>query len=103
MSGRGRLEARWLDLTQRELPGLAPARGWPIRFDHCFQRVLLDNAVGGVWYYAIPRRPAYRHAPEATLRRAVALGDAVIAGEADLPALNRASLDWRGKSGPRQA
>jgi hypothetical protein len=31
------------------------------------------------------------------LARAVTLGEAVTAGEADLPALNRQSLAWRGK------
>jgi hypothetical protein len=31
------------------------------------------------------------------LARAVALGEAVLAGEVDLAALNRASLHWRGK------
>ena len=39
---RGALEARWLDLTRRTLPGLSAERRWPVRFDHCFQRILLD-------------------------------------------------------------
>ncbi|PWJ18040.1 GCN5-related N-acetyltransferase [Jannaschia seohaensis] len=95
---RRRLEAVWLDLTRRRLPEAArSARHWPVRADHCFQRILLDHATGGVWYDAIPKRPAYAHAPEAVLRRAVALGEAVLAGEADLAALNRQSLVWRGK------
>ena len=100
---RADLEDRWLALTRRDLPRVAGARDWPVRFDHCFQRILLDNAVGGVWYDAIPARPAYRHAPDAVLRRAVALGEAALAGAADLAALNRASLDWRGKRGPAAA
>lgn len=89
------LEAEWLDLTRRELPALAAERRWPVRADHCFQRILLDNAVGGIWYDAIPERPAYRHADAALLARAVALGRAVIAGDADLDGLNRRSLAWR--------
>lgn len=93
---RAALEARWLDLTRRVLPEAA-GPGWPVRLDHCFQRILLDNAVGGVWYGAIPGRPAYRHAPEAVLREAVQLGEDVLAGRADLAALNRVSLAWRGK------
>jgi len=89
------LESRWLDLTRYRLPRAAPERGWPVRLDHCFQRILLDNAVGGVWYDAILRRPAYRHAPDAVLMAAVDLGEAALAGEADMAALNRASLHWR--------
>lgn len=92
---RGGLEAAWLDLTRRELPGLAVARGWPVSADHCFQRILLDHATGGVWYDAIAARPAYRHADQAVLAAAVALGQAVVAGTADLSDLNRRSLAWR--------
>ena len=97
---RGALEARWLDLTRRAMPAAADARRWPVRLDHCFQRILLDNAAGGVWYDAIPRRTAYRHAPRDLLARAVALGEAALAGQADLAALDRASLAWRGKGRP---
>lgn len=92
---RSELEAAWLDLTRRELPALAGKRAWPVRADHCFQRILLDNAVGGVWYDAIQGRPAYAHAEEAVLAAALALGRSAVAGSADLHALNRRSLDWR--------
>lgn len=94
---RDALEQRWLVLTRETMPALAVSRGWPVRNDHCFQRILLDAAVGGVWYDAIPKRPAYAHADNALLTRAVELGDAVIDGRADLSALNRQSLAWRGK------
>lgn len=94
---RPELEAAWLHLTRVDLPALAAARGWPVTTDHCFQRILLDNACEGRWYDAIPKRPAYAHAPEAVLRRAVALARAAIAGEADMAALDRQSLAWRGK------
>ncbi|WP_242008370.1 GCN5-related N-acetyltransferase [Sphingomonas ginsenosidivorax] len=91
---------RWLTLTltRETLPGLAAARRWPVRADHCFQRILLDAACGGRWYDHILARPAYRHAPPEILARAIALGDAVIAGTEDLHALNRRSLAWRGKT-----
>ena len=100
---RAALETAWLDLTRRELPSLATPRGWPVRADHCFQRILLDNAVGGVWYDAIGGRPAYRHADEALLGEAVALGRAAIAGDADLDVLNRRSLTWRRQAKARAA
>ena len=96
--GRAALEARWLHLTRAALPGVAVDRGWPVRLDHCFQRILLDAACGGCWYDHVAGRPAYRASDPAILARAVALGEAVLAGEEDLHALNRASLGWRGKS-----
>lgn len=94
---RTEVERDWLTLTRTTLPGLAPARGWPVTADHCFQRILLDHACGGRWYDHIAQRPAYRHAAAEVLARAIALGDAVIRGEADMAALNRQSLVWRGK------
>ena len=95
---RAALEARWLRLTRALLPAAAPGRGWPVSADHCFQRILLDAACGGRWYDHIPARPAYRHAADTVLARAVALGEAVLAGDADLAALNVQSLAWRGKA-----
>jgi hypothetical protein len=97
VAGRAALEKAWLVLTRERMPVLAGARGWPVRLDHCFQRILLDNAVGGVWYDAIAGRPAYAHAPYPLLEAAVRLGERVIAGEDDLAVLNRRSLAWRGK------
>lgn len=94
---RAELELEWLSLTRKRLPKLAASREWPVRADHCFQRILLDNAVGGCWYQAVQARPAYRHIAEPLLARAVDLGQAVEAAEIDLHALNRLSLEWRGK------
>jgi hypothetical protein len=90
------MEARWKALVTRELPEAARGRAdWPVRLDHCFARILLDCATGGVWYDAIRGRPAYRHAPDDVLTRAIALGEAVLRDEAELGALNRRSLGWR--------
>jgi hypothetical protein len=94
---RAALEAAWLHLTRVDLPALATQRGWPVSADHCFQRILLDHAVSGRWYDHVTGRPAYRHLPHDALARAVALGHAAAAGEADLHALNAQSLAWRGK------
>ncbi|MEM1345215.1 MAG: GCN5-related N-acetyltransferase [Pseudomonadota bacterium] len=94
------LRTAWRDLVERRLPEAARGRGWPIHLDHCFARVLLDNACGRPWREAI-RAPAWRNAPPETLRRAIALGEAALAGEADMAALNRRSLVLRGKT-PRR-
>ena len=87
---------RWFALTREEMPTLANGRGWPVRFDHCFQRILLDNAVGGAWREHIAA-PAYHNASDAQLTEAIRLGEAVVQGEADLAKLDRRSLEWRGK------
>ena len=98
---RAALEAEWTALVDERLPAAARP-GWPVRLNHCFARILLDHATGGVWYDAIPGRPARAHATDATLPAAIALGEAVLDGRADLAALNARSLAWRGRAGPRR-
>lgn len=93
---RRALEERWLRLTRTSLPR-ARRPGWPVRHDHCFQRILLDAAFGGAWHDHVRGRPAFRHAPDRILAEAVRLGEDVLAGREDLAALNRTSLAWRGK------
>lgn len=92
---RAAAEARWLSLTRAALPAVADAREWPVRADHCFQRIFLDNACGGVWYDHIDGRPAYASAPRDVLDAAIALAEAALAESADLAELNRRSLAWR--------
>jgi len=68
-----------------------------VRHDHCFQRILLDAACGGRWLDHVAGRPAYKAIDTGRLAAAVALARSVAAGTADLDALNRQSLGWRGK------
>lgn len=89
----------YLHLTREILPEMAvwPKKDWPVVNDHCFQRIVLDTISGGVWYDHIPR-PAYKHLTILQAEEAVALCRAIIAGTANLHALNRQSLKWRGKA-----
>ena len=93
---RDALVTKWFELTRARMPGCARERGWPVRFDHCFQRILLDNAVGAKWTEHIAA-PAYRNSPAAVLLKAIALGEDCLAGRRDLSSLNRCSLQWRDK------
>ena len=93
------LQARYLELTQHVLPALAAERKWPVRFDHCFMRIVLDHTVGGCWYDHLDRRlRAYKQLNQQQLERAVALAERLVdEGEAALVPMNRQSLRWRGK------
>lgn len=94
------LRTRWKELVGERLPAAARAgAGWPVHLDHCFARILLDDACDAPWRERV-RAPAWRNAPPELLGRAIATGEAVLAGEADLEALNRRSLALRGKRGP---
>jgi len=52
----------YLHLTKEILPSLARSsrRDWPVREDHCFQRIVLDTICDGVWYEHLDR-PAYKN------------------------------------------
>jgi hypothetical protein len=92
------LSARWRELVETRLP--ETARGWPVwpvALDHCFARILLDTACGRPWREVVTP-PAWRNMPADRLGQAIATGEAVLAGTADLAALNRQSLALRGKA-----
>ena len=92
------LRRRWLELMRTELPVAARSRsGWPVRLDHCFGRIVLDNVCGRPWREVLAA-PAWRHLDEPGLRRAVSLAEAILDGSADLHALNARSLQLRGKA-----
>lgn len=91
------LQSHWRDLVDRRLPEAARGQGgWTVRSNHGFARVLLDNACNGPWRESV-RPPAWANMPPERLSAAVALGEAVLAGAADLALLDRRSLLWRGR------
>ena len=97
LTERKAMEDEWMELTRVNLPQVAANRGWPIDKDHCFQRVLLDNACNAKWSDVVLQKPAYCNAPDHILSAALALGHAVLNGREDLFVLNERSLHWRGK------
>ena len=91
------LRAAWRDLVEKRLPEAAEEwRDWPVRFDHCFARILLDCTHGRPWREVVAP-PAWRNTPAPILAEAHALGERVLRGEADLRDLNHRSLRLRGK------
>ena len=91
------LRARWRELVEDRMPRAASEHAdWPVRFDHCFARILLDCAHDRPWRDVVAP-PAWRNASPEALRRAVSLGEGVLDGRHDLAALNRRSLELRGK------
>ena len=100
MADRAALEARYRQLVRELLPAAAREGRWVLRDDHCFGRVLLDDAVGASWYTVLDRRAgaAFRQLDDDRLAHAVATGERVLAeGDALLRELDARSLAWRGK------
>ena len=104
MSGRAEREARYRELVRERLPAAARAHGWFLRDDHCFGRVLLDDAVGGCWYDVLDRRrTAFVQLDDDQLAGAVALAERLLEeGDPLLRELDDRSLSWRGKPAKRR-
>jgi hypothetical protein len=102
-SGRVELERRYLELVRRQLPVAAREGGWVLRDDHCFGRVLLDDAEGACWYDVLDRRrTAFRQLDDDQLAGAVALAERLLVdGDPLLRELDARSLAWRGKPAKR--
>lgn len=90
------LVERFRHLSGTVMPELAKGRNadWPVQNDHCFQRIVLDNVCGGVWYEHIAR-PAYKNLTAEQADRAVQMCEGIIAGTVDLQRLNQKSIEWR--------
>ncbi len=92
-----KIRAAWRQLVDERLPARAEGEtGWPVQHNHCFARILLDNANGQSWR-EVTKPPAWRHTPIPILKAAIRLGEEVLAGQADIHALNHNSLRLRGK------
>ena len=92
------IRMRWRTLVDRDLPERAAERpDWPVTLNHCFARILLDNAVGMMWREAISP-PAWRNTPLPVLQSAIDLGEDILSDTADIWSLNDTSLIMRGKN-----
>ena len=94
------LRAKYLQLVNRELPAQAKQRQFPVRFNHCFARIILDNLFQRCWYEAIDRQQgaAYKQLSVEQLYQAIDIAEAIIdRPDSYVQQLNQNSLRWRGK------
>lgn len=103
----GDLQEQWSILYSEQLPRLAKARDrvqskWPVSLDHCFARIILDNAIGkdAPWTNRLPQ-PAIKNMSAAQLHAAIDLGHKIATGAANLDDLNKHSLELRGRKSSR--
>lgn len=105
MANNKDLQQAWTELYSKILPSLARARDpaqrqWPVRLDHCFARIILDNTVGEgreQWDKRL-KRPAVKNMSREQLQNAIELAGRIKDGKEDLVALDLQSLEARGKS-----
>ena len=99
------LRSQRTQLYSKTLPQMARERDpaqpkWPVRLDHCFARIILDNTVGkgSQQWDKVIKKPAVRNLTAQQLQNAIELGDKVRIGEMDLQELDQISLMCRGKN-----
>lgn len=97
------LQDKWNLLYRTRLPSLAKAKDpaqpkWPVKLDHCFARIVLDNAIGKdrPWHQVV-KSPAYKNMSRQQLEDAIELGEKLASGEENLVELDEKSLALRGK------
>ena len=92
------LQDEYLTYTKTILPQLARQQKWVVSYDHCFQRIILDNLFQMCWYDAIEKRPAYKQLSQEQLQQALMLAQNIEKyGDDYLRQLNTKSLKWRKK------
>lgn len=97
------LRERWMHVHKDYLPSLAKARDpsqkhWPVHLDHCFARIILDNAIGiAKPWTEVLKLPAVRNMDKNQLESVIKLAERIATGEVDLNALNEHSLQIRNK------
>ena len=92
------LKGQYLSLINEQLPHKAKQVSMPVRFNHCFARIVLDNLFEGCWYEYLSRKlPAYEQLNEEQLVRAIAIAEQMLNNPQFVSQLNHNSLRWRGK------
>lgn len=92
------LRAQYLQLINTDLPQKARHTQMPVRFNHCFARIVLDNLFESCWYNHLSRKEAaYKQLNQQQLERAIALANTILDDPEKAVQLNRNSLSWRGK------
>jgi hypothetical protein len=94
------LRARYLKLINEKLPAQAKQRSFPVRFNHCFARIILDNLFNCCWYEKLDRKEgaAYKQLSPEQLYKAIDIAEAIIdRPDTYIQKLNQKSLHWRGK------
>lgn len=90
------LRSQYLNLVNVLLPAVAKSKKYPIRFNHCFARVILDNVVNDIWYKHI-EKPAYKRLGRQQLELAIFIGLKMLVDANKAVTYNKLSLQHRGK------
>lgn len=93
------LRQQYLALVNHQLPEKAKQGDMPVRFNHCFARIILDNLFQDCWYNHLSRKmPAYKQLSSEQLHEAISIANRMLIDAESVVTLNNNSLRWRGKT-----
>ena len=92
------LRQQYLELINHQLPEKAKQVTMPVRFNHCFARIVLDNLFQDCWYNHLSKKqPAYKQLSVEQMTAAIAIAQTLLEQPEQTSILNKNSLKWRGK------
>jgi len=91
------LQQEYLTHINQMLPNLPNIHEYPVRYNHCWARIILDNVCDMPWYLCL-KKPAYRHLSESQLEQAINLAKEMTLSPEYAHSLNQKSLTFRGKN-----
>lgn len=86
----------YLDYINKKLPEWSKNNPSPVKYNHCFARIVLDNVFNDVWYNHL-KKPAYKNIKEKELSKAIAICENILNGKVDIFQMNKNSLKYRSK------
>ena len=93
------LREQYLELINHQLPEKAKQVTMPVRFNHCFARIVLDNLFQDCWYNHLSKKqPAYKQLNAEQIRTAITIAHTMLNNPESAIAFNQNSLKWRGKA-----
>lgn len=91
------------EICDEELPDMAKQGGWPVRFDHCFRRLVYDAACEDEWYDHVDGDSFIDDATKGQLTRALDHAARLLYDGADYAwQLQEQSMLWRGEMEPEE-
>ncbi len=93
---KGRQEAvkEWEETIEKLVEKSQKSGGYPVTEGHCFQRIILDQLSGGVWYGKI-KKPAKKNMTQKQLEKAIEAGRQLLTNPQRTWKWNDQSKTWR--------
>jgi hypothetical protein len=94
------LQREYIELTNEAMPSIATNKRRPLRFNHCFQRIILETLFQDCWHNHLDRSsriPTYKQLTKPRLLQAMDIVQQMISSPETIKEYNCNSLTYRNK------